>query len=106
MNSEFHFIGIGGIGMSGLAHLLLDRNQAVAGSDLKENSLTRELASRGASIAIGRHRAENVSSACTVVYATGVTVENPEYQRAIALGHPLVHRSDLLWKLAQEQMPL
>ncbi|PIQ87357.1 MAG: UDP-N-acetylmuramate--L-alanine ligase, partial [Candidatus Omnitrophica bacterium CG11_big_fil_rev_8_21_14_0_20_43_6] len=58
MSKYYHFIGIGGIGMSGIAQLLLDSGSKVSGSDLRENRITQQLASRGAKIFLG-HSAQN-----------------------------------------------
>jgi len=105
MNDTYHFIGIGGIGMSGLAHLLLDCNCSVSGSDLTTNDLVEELSSRGANISIG-HKDVNLAPPCTVVYSTGIKSDNPEYQKAKDLNLPLLHRADLLWQFAARQCPI
>ena len=76
-NRPCHFIGIGGIGMSGLAQMLLSKGCTVTGSDLRENEQTRRLSSLGASILIG-HSAQNVPGGATVVYSSAVRPDNPE----------------------------
>ncbi|MBV8601042.1 MAG: UDP-N-acetylmuramate--L-alanine ligase [Candidatus Eremiobacteraeota bacterium] len=95
-----HFIGIGGIGMSALARLLLARGVAVSGSDLRKTPLVERLQSEGARIAIG-HRAENVEGAERVVVSSAVDAENPELSRARALNIPIVGRGELLAELTK-----
>jgi len=87
-----HFVGIGGSGMSGIARLLLDAGHRVTGSDLRETDAVKELRAAGATIAIG-HDAENVGDADTVVVTGALWQDNPEYQRALASGIPVLHRS-------------
>jgi len=93
-----HFIGIGGIGMSGLARLLLRQNIAVSGSDCSQNSVTQELTSRGAEITHS-HSADNIHPAATVVFSSSIKEDNVEFQQAKKLGCELLHRSDLLQRL-------
>ncbi|MBA3238811.1 MAG: UDP-N-acetylmuramate--L-alanine ligase [Parachlamydiaceae bacterium] len=100
LGKKYHFIGIGGIGMSALARILLERGAAVSGSDLSMNELAKSLQVLGAKITEG-HSEENVPPESIVVYATGVTNENPEFQIATASNFPLLHRSDLLKELAE-----
>ena len=91
-----HFIGIGGISMSGLAAVLLKEGFRVSGSDAKESSLTDLLASRGAVIMIGQ-RAENIPEDCDlVVYTAAIHPDNPEYAAAVQLGIPMLTRAQLL----------
>ncbi len=97
-----HFVGVGGIGMSGLAKILLERGKKVSGSDLKNSSILEELQSLGASIYLG-HRAENLAPVEYVVVSSDIPKGNPEIDRAAALNIPIIHRSDLLKLLAQEQ---
>ena len=92
---KYHFIGIGGIGMSGLAQILLERGFPVSGSDRSPNYMTEALAKMGATI-FPNHAKEHVSSEMTIVYSSDVPVQNPEYQAALQLGCPILHRSDLL----------
>ncbi|AXA36122.1 MAG: UDP-N-acetylmuramate--L-alanine ligase [Candidatus Sumerlaea sp.] len=93
-----HFVGIGGIGMSGIAHLLLEAGEAVSGSDVKESQQTRELAAKGARIYIG-HAAENVHGAREVVVSSAIRPTNPEIIEARRLGIPIRHRSEKLAEL-------
>ena len=72
-----HFIGIGGIGMSGLAKILVEQGERVTGSDAKESARTRQLADIGAIIRMG-HSRDHVQKTDTVVYSSGVADDNPE----------------------------
>lgn len=74
---RIHFVGIGGIGMSGIAEVLLTLGYKVSGSDLRESSVTKRLASLGALIFLG-HRAENVTGSETVVTSSAIARDNPE----------------------------
>ncbi|QNO36498.1 UDP-N-acetylmuramate--L-alanine ligase [Protaetiibacter sp. SSC-01] len=87
-----HFVGIGGSGMSGIARLLLEAGHRVTGSDARESDAVAELRKAGATIAIG-HDAANVGDADTVVVTGALWEDNPEYQRALAEGIPVLHRS-------------
>jgi UDP-N-acetylmuramate--alanine ligase len=102
MNKHYHFIGIGGIGMSGIAQLLLGCEAKVSGSDLRENAITRDLASRGAHIFIG-HSPENVKGADIVVYSSAIREDNPEILEARRQKIPLVMRAQALAQLMQEK---
>ena len=93
---HIHFIGIGGISMSGLAELLLSKNFTVSGSDNNESALTRQLASAGCRIYIGQ-RAENIDDTIdAVVYTAAIHPDNPEYAECIRLGIPMLTRAELL----------
>ncbi len=105
MIDNCHFIGIGGIGMSGLARLLLAKNRRVSGSDLSQNFRTEELSQLGAKIAIG-HAAQNIPSNATVIFNSDIKKDNPEYIAATQLKYPILHRSDLLQLLMDEYKPL
>jgi len=99
---RYHFIGIGGIGMSGIARLLLHRGFSVSGSDLKNTPITDELASAGARIFIG-HNAENVSGASQVVYSSAIGPDNPEIAQAKVSGIPLIKRAEALSLLMKDK---
>ena len=98
MTNQCHFIGIGGIGMSGLAKLMLSRNAEVTGSDIVSNYVTEGLVKGGAKIYIG-HSSKHIKPGMTVVYSTDIKKDNPEYQAAINLKCEMLHRSDLLVQL-------
>jgi len=94
-----HFIGVGGIGMSSIASILLERGFDISGSDLRANRLTDRLAKRGAKIFIG-HRASNLrDNTGLVVYSTSIDDANPEIQKARERKIPIVHRSDIVAEL-------
>ncbi len=93
-----HFVGIGGVGMSGIAHLLLQQGVAVSGSDVKESSYTQSLREAGAQIFIG-HSPENVHGATEVVVSSAIKPTNPEIIEARRLGLPIRHRSEKLAEL-------
>jgi UDP-N-acetylmuramate--alanine ligase len=93
-----HFVGIGGVGMSGLAEILRSLEFDVSGSDLKENSTTKRLESLGVRIDVG-HRAENVRGVDVVVYSSAIRPENPEIVEARALGIPVIARAEMLAEL-------
>lgn len=97
---KYHFIGIGGIGMSGLAKLLLHRHVSVSGSDLSASKTTDALIDLGANIYIGQTK-QNIKSEMTVVYSTDIKKDNPEYSAAVDLKCPLMHRSELLQKIIE-----
>jgi len=102
MKEYYHFIGIGGIGMSGVAHLLLKAGLRVSGSDLKENRITEELKRLGAKIYIG-HNHENIAEQSAVVYSSAIKEDNPEMRQAKTLGIPLLKRAELLALLMQQK---
>ncbi|HZM17117.1 MAG TPA: UDP-N-acetylmuramate--L-alanine ligase [Candidatus Krumholzibacteria bacterium] len=93
-----HFVGVGGIGMSGIAEVLLNLDFSVSGSDVKESAVTRRLQARGARVAIG-HRAENLGDAQVVVYSSAVRPENPELVAARSLKIPVIPRAEMLGEL-------
>ncbi|CAN5730746.1 UDP-N-acetylmuramate--L-alanine ligase [soil metagenome] len=93
-----HFVGIGGIGMSGLAEILRTMDFDVSGSDLKPNDNTRRLETMGVRVDVG-HRAENVQGADVVVYTSAVSSQNPEIARARALEIPIISRGEMLAEL-------
>jgi len=98
MKNKYHFIGIGGIGMSGLARLLLNKQDEVSGSDIAANAVTNKLSESGATIHIG-HSEKYVNSGITVIYGTDIKKENPEYQQALKLKCQMLHRSELLQQI-------
>ena len=90
-----HFIGIGGSGMSGIAHMMIDAGVVVSGSDREDSSYLASLRDRGARIHVG-HAAENLGDADTVVFTSAIWPENPEYLLAQERGLTLLHRSQAL----------
>jgi UDP-N-acetylmuramate--alanine ligase len=97
-----HFTGIGGIGMSGLAEVLLELGYPVTGSDLRLSPTTDRLAARGAVIFEG-HSAENLAGAKAVVVSSAVRSDNPEVIEARRLGLPVIHRGELLAELMRQK---
>ena len=93
-----HFVGIGGIGMSGIAEVLLNLGYQVQGSDLKDSKITERLASLGARIFIGQ-RAENLENAEVVVISSAIKTGNPELDAARMAGLPVVRRAEMLAEL-------
>lgn len=96
--TRIHFIGIGGIGMSGIAEILLELGYKVSGSDLGESAVTERLKSKGAVIYKG-HEAQNVINTDVVVYSSAIKKENPEYSHALSLNLPLMKRAEMLAQL-------
>lgn len=97
---KVHFIGIGGIGMSGIAEVLCNLGFQVSGSDLKKSRNTDRLELFGAKIYEG-HRAENIGDAQVVVYTSAAKDDNPEMIEARAQGIPLIPRAEMLAELMQ-----
>ena len=95
---HIHFIGIGGVGMSGLAEILHVLEFEVSGSDLREGDTTRRLALMGVRIDIG-HRAENVRGSDVVVFSSAIAKDNPEILEARASGIPVIGRAEMLAEL-------
>src|SRR5256885_517427 len=95
---RIHFVGIGGIGMSGIAEVLLNLGYKVSGSDLKTSAVTQRLSALGASIVEG-HRAENVTDAEVVVTSSAIAAENPEVSHAHELHIPVIQRAEMLSEL-------
>jgi UDP-N-acetylmuramate--alanine ligase len=93
-----HFIGIGGYGMSAIAHVLLDLQYKVSGSDVEQNTLVEKLIARGVTVTIGHH-AENVIGADKVVYSTSIAADNVELVEATKKRIPTYHRSKMLAEL-------
>ncbi|MFP3928118.1 MAG: UDP-N-acetylmuramate--L-alanine ligase [Desulfobacteraceae bacterium] len=95
---HIHLVGIGGIGMSGIAELLLNLGYEVSGSDLRESSVTRRLAGLGARI-FTEHSGENVKGADVVVYSSAVPQDNPELAGAAESFVPVIPRAEMLAEL-------
>jgi UDP-N-acetylmuramate--alanine ligase len=95
---RIHFVGVGGIGMSGIAEVLVNLGYKVSGSDLKSSAVTQRLAGLGAAIFEG-HRAENISGAEVVVTSSAISGENPEVAEARRLRIPVIQRAEMLAEL-------
>jgi UDP-N-acetylmuramate--alanine ligase len=95
---RIHFVGIGGIGMSGIAEVLLNLGYAVSGSDLVDSEITRRLARLGVRQVTG-HRAENVEQADVVVVSSAVTPDNVEVVAAKSRKIPVISRAEMLAEL-------
>ncbi len=100
IHAPIHFVGIGGIGMSALARLLLARGKKVSGSDKQASEITEELQQLGADIHIG-HGVNNFVNAGCLVISTAISADNPELVKAKELKIPVVHRSEMLSELTR-----
>ena len=96
---HIHFIGIGGISMSGLAEILLEEHFTVSGSDAKESPLTRTLEERGAKIFYGQRASNIEDSVQVVVYTAAIHPDNPEFACAESKGIPMLTRAQLLGQI-------
>lgn len=95
---KVHFIGIGGIGMSGIAEILISQGYTISGSDLNESDTTRRLAALGATIHYGHH-ANNIATADVVVVSSAIDEKNPEIQAARRGKVPIIQRAEMLAEL-------
>lgn len=95
---SIHFVGIGGIGMSGIAEVLLNQGYVVQGSDLKASKITDRLAKLGATIFVGQ-KGENLTGAEVVVISSAIKPGNPELDEARRTGLPVVRRAEMLAEL-------
>jgi UDP-N-acetylmuramate--alanine ligase len=96
--TKLHFIGIGGIGMSGIAEVLLDLGYSVSGSDLNSSPVIDNLKTKGAEIFIG-HKASNVEGCALIIYSSAIDNKNPEVIRAKQLQIPMIRRAEMLAEL-------
>ena len=87
--NHVHFVGIGGIGMSGIAELLLNLGFKVSGSDLQESPIIMSLMNKGAKVYFG-HERENVTNSDVLVYSSAVHDDNPEILAAQKFGIPVI----------------
>src|SRR6267143_303758 len=97
---RIHFVGIGGIGMSGIAEVLLNLGYKVSGSDLKSSAVTQRLAGLGAAV-FDRHAAENINGAEVVVTSSAIAEENLEVAEARKLHIPVIPRAEMLAELTR-----
>ncbi len=95
---RIHFVGIGGIGMSGIAEVLLNLGYGISGSDVQSSETTRRLRNLGAMVAVG-HAAENIGNADVVVTSTAVKTDNPEVVEAHRKNIPVIPRAEMLAEL-------
>lgn len=95
INAKFHFLGIGGIGMSGLAELVHNLGAQVTGTDMKENDQVKHLRDIGVQVFIG-HRKENIQDCDVIVYSSAVRFDNPEMLEAKRLAIPRIPRAEAL----------
>ena len=95
---HIHFIGIGGIGMSGIAEVLMNLGFSVSGSDMERSSITERLESIGATISY-EHDERNVEGSDVVVYSSAIRPDNPEIRGAKQLGLPIIPRGQMLGEL-------
>lgn len=102
MAQHIHMIGIGGVGMSCIARVLLQMGHQVSGSDLKDSETLQQLQVAGATVYVG-HDPSQVKDADTVVVSSAIPPDNPEVQEALARGIPVVHRSRMLAQLLNER---
>ena len=96
--NRIHFVGIGGIGMSGIAELLKNLGFEITGSDIKNSRNVKRLIDLGVNIKIG-HKSENLGSADVLVYSSAVSIENPEIIKARQMDIPIIKRAEMLGEL-------
>lgn len=94
-----HFIGIGGISMSGLAEILMDEGFTVSGSDSHKSELTEHLEAKGAQVFYGQRASNIVDEINVVVYTAAVHPDNPEYAAVVKKGIPMLSRAELLGQM-------
>ncbi|WP_432667518.1 UDP-N-acetylmuramate--L-alanine ligase [Wukongibacter baidiensis] len=99
--NRVHLIGIGGIGMSALAEILLDKGFNVSGSDIKSSHITEKLKKNGVKLFIGHHE-DNVVGSDIIVYTSAVKSDNPELTKAKSLDIPALDRAEMLGKLMND----
>ena len=97
-NNRLHFIGIGGIGMSGMAELLLNHGFKISGSDIMKTKRTKHLEKCGIKITY-KHRKKNISNSDIIIYSSAIASNNIEMEAAIKNDLPIIKRSELLGEL-------
>lgn len=105
MQDKYHLIGINGIGMSALAHLLREQKKHVSGSDITITEISNVLKKKGVTFFCG-HKKEQIEKEVTVVYSSAISQDNPELVQAKKLGCTILHRSDLLLQLMRNQQKI
>ena len=101
LKKHVHFVGIGGMGMSAIARIMLERGYTVSGSDLRSTELTESLERMGATIYQG-HAREHLGGAEMVVYSSAVPGDNPELSAAKQSKITILHRADALAEIINE----
>ena len=96
---HIHFIGIGGISMSGLASILLDRHFQISGSDAKESPLTKWMEEKGIKVFYGQSASNIEDGTDVVVYTAAIHPDNPEFSAAVQKGIPMLTRAELLGQI-------
>ena len=99
---KIHFTGIGGIGMSGIAELMINWGYSVTGSDILESEITNHLKNIGAVIYAG-HNAENIGDADMLVYSSAVNPENPEVKAAQGKNILVIRRAEMLGEIMRRR---
>ena len=96
---HIHFIGIGGISMSGLAEILLEEGFTISGSDARESELTEKLSRMGASVYYGQSASNIKEGVQLVVYTSAIHADNPELREAVRQQLPTLTRAELLGQI-------
>ncbi len=102
INSKIHFIGISGIGMSGIAELMLDKGYSIQGSDISVNDNTKRLKKKGIKFFLG-HNKKNIKYANAIVYSSAIKKNNPEIKEAYIKKIPVLSRADMLSELMKNK---
>ncbi len=102
INGKIHFIGISGIGMSGIAELMLDKGYLIQGSDISVNDNTKRLKKKGIKFFLG-HNKKNIKYANAVVYSSAIKKNNPEIKQAYIKKIPVLSRADMLSELMKNK---
>ena len=97
-DTKIHFVGIGGMGMCGIAEVLANMGYRVSGSDMNDTEITRHLSNIGCSVTHG-HRADNLGEADVVVVSSAIKGYNPEVEAARARQIPVIPRAEMLGEL-------
>ena len=95
IKSKIHFIGISGIGMSGIAELMLDKGYSIQGSDISVNDNTKRLKKKGIKFFLG-HNKKNIKNAHAIVYSSAIKKNNPEMIEAKRKNIPIITRGKML----------
>src|SRR3989344_3424422 len=103
---KVHFIGIGGIGMSAVARMMLGQKKEVSGSDREETALTEALRHEGATVTIGHHESTIPHGVDTVIYTIAISESNPEFKKAQSLGLNLLSYPEFLGVLSQNKFTI